>query len=751
MPYATWRQLVNPDDLERLEQNTTAAVLNRAAFDNEWQVKLPPGVAPRWLMARAQPILDDAGRLVSYHGIVIDISKRWQAEEALRLGVTELAQARASAEAANLAKSAFLATMSHELRTPLNAVVGLAALLVDSRLGPRQRDYADKIQLSTQALRVLIDDILDFSKIEAGKLQLEHAPFSLSSILLTTATITGLDLSHKPIEILFDISPGIPDALIGDALHLQQILLNLIGNALKFTETGAIVVSLRSLAQDAACVTVQFTVRDTGIGIPSGQLGHIFDSFTQADTDTSRLYGGSGLGLAICTRLISLMGGEIGVESVLGQGSEFRFSVTLALGDSTPQAPLEEHLLALNILIVDDQSLSREILTQTCLGLGWRATALDCAAAGLIELQRSAAAGCGYDLMLLDWHMPGMDGIEMLRQAYVTTGIALPLVILMAPISELEQAASAANDLHLDGIAAKPLTPASVLNAVTQAYAGDFNVSTPLSKIDRRLAGMRLLVVEDNALNQEVIEQILIRAGASVVLASNGLAAVQALRSPSVHFDAVLMDIQMPVMDGHAATRIIRQELGLVDLPIIALTAFARPEDREKSRLAGMVGHLVKPIDIDDLLDLLDRLDAERQGLTGRPAVRPGQATPAQSEIQLPGLDVASALQSFGGDLTMYRELLRKFMQHHGGDVGEARRLLNAGDTQGAIALVHDLAGIAGLLGAMVLARLAAAVDEAFMDGNAQHMRELPRLFDELQEAMQTIQSAVDQLEALPP
>jgi two-component system sensor histidine kinase/response regulator len=710
-----------------------------------------------WVSINAVPIFDH-GDLSPSSAVLSfsDITERKLAEgellqhrqhlEQLVLSRTaELAKAKEDAEAANLAKGTFLATMSHELRTPLNAVVGLAKLLSDSPLGRRQRDYADNIQLSAQALRVLIDDILDFSKIEAGALRLEQAEFSLNAILQTTAAVVGVGLCNKPIEALFDVPPDIPDALIGDALRLQQILLNLTSNAVKFTETGVIVVSVRCLAREAAQVTLQFAVRDSGIGIPSEQLGAIFESFTQADTSISRMYGGSGLGLAIGTRLVNLMGGQIGVDSEWGQGSEFRFSVTLALANSESPAASQEIPSGLSILIIDDHPLARDILTQTCVGFGWQVTALDSGAAGLAELQRSAAEACDYDLMMLDWRMPGMDGIEMLRQAYATPGIGLPLVVLMASIFELEQAVAASDDLYLDGIAVKPMTPASLYEVITRAYSGEFigNLSL-MGKTDRRLAGMRLLVAEDNELNQEVIEQILIRAGAEVVIAANGLAAVAALRLPGARFDAVLMDVQMPVMDGYTATRIIREDLGLIDLPIIAVTASARPEDREKARLAGMVGHIVKPLNVEDLLDLVAK---ERQGSANQSALRP-DPVPQTTEpvIHLAGLDVAAALKNFGGDAKRYGEILRKFVVCHGGDVDEARRLFSAADAKGAISLLHGLSGMASILRATELARLTVAAEGALLDGYTQG---LPGLFDELQDAVRTLEVSIDQIEAM--
>jgi PAS domain S-box-containing protein len=709
-----------------------------------------------WNELTISPAVNEQGQLTHFIGIIRDITERklsmdeigqhrQHLEQLVRSRTEELAHARDVAESATQAKSIFLATMSHELRTPLNAVVGLAGLLADSPLNRRQRDYADKVLLSARALRAIIDDILDFSKIEAGALQLEHAPFSLNALVRALATVVGISLQNKPIEALFDVQPDIPDMLIGDTLRLQQVILNLTSNAIKFTDAGTVVVSLRCIARDAERVTLQFAVRDTGIGLASEQLEFIFDEFVQADTSTNRLYGGTGLGLAISARLAHLMGGQIDVDSAEGHGSEFRFCVPVTLGRGESEPLLPQQLCGLSILIVEDHPLARELLIQTCAGFGWQATAVEGGAAGLEALRRSVQTDRSYDLLLLDWHMPGMNGLEMLRQAFATPELELPLVILMASIFELEQAVTASDGLQLDGIAAKPLTPSTLLEAVSRAYSGEYtSILPPEDKTDLRLAGMRLLVAEDNALNQEVVAEILIRAGAEVVIADNGLAAVGALRKPGARFDAVLMDIQMPIMDGYAATHIIREELGLVDLPIIAVTAFARPQDRDETRRAGMAGHLVKPLDVEDLLNILDK---NRLSAPGRfkvtAATIPESPAPA---ITVAGLDVAAALKAFGGNQEMYLNLLRKFLLQHGRDTEEARRLFDVDDTQGAERILHGLSGIASILQATELARLTAVASNAALLGQADVM---VSLFGELQAAMQTLRESVNRIETL--
>jgi signal transduction histidine kinase/DNA-binding response OmpR family regulator len=534
----------------------------------------------------------------------------------------DLTRKKEEAEVANRAKDDFISNLSHELRTPLNAVLGLTRLLEESPLNQRQHDYLEKIQLSGKVLRTLIDDILDFSKIKANELKLDPVPFSLDVLLTTLTSVLGVGIGHKPIEPLLDVAPDVPDAWVGDGLRLQQILLNFISNAVKFTPHGDIALSVQRLADselmDPTQVRLQFSVRDTGIGMSDETRQLIFNGFTQADASISRLYGGTGLGLTISARLAALMGGQIEVSSRLGQGSEFRLTVPLALGPKAVRPRPTWTNADVRVLLVGSHALARSQVTQMAQRLGWQVNAFDGGAAGLRALQRSVIEGQPYDLLLLDWHMPGMSGAEMLRQAQAQDvyGGRCPALVLMAPMVDLEQVVAASAPFSPQATLAKPLMPRSLLDALTSRTVGRFATSREagpkLPKNVPRLQQLRLLVAEDNALNQEVIEYLLTQAGAEVVLAADGQAAVAALQVPGARFDAVLMDIQMPVMDGYAATRQIREVLGLQDLPIIAMTAHARPQDHEKSRLAGMVGHLVKPLHVEDLLNILVRNAGQR-------------------------------------------------------------------------------------------------------------------------------------------
>ena len=532
----------------------------------------------------------------------------------------ELLEAKNEAIKANLTKSDFLSNMSHELRTPLNAMIGLSGLLAQSPLNSRQLDYVEKIQLSANNLRTLINDILDLSKIEANKLHVENAPFSLHDLLNNTAAILGVSLNHKSIEPVLDVPANIPDQLFGDAFRLQQILLNILNNAVKFTEMGEIVLSVRYLPEPNALNpsqgTLQFCVRDTGIGMTEETQKLIFDSFTQANESTSRLYGGTGLGLAISKRLVTLMQGRLEVQSEVGVGSEFHLAIPVSLGlaghGTIGSETGRDSPCGLNILIVDDHPLARDLLAQSCRQLGWQTQAVSSASAALQTLMNCDGQGHGYDLVLLDWHMPEMDGLALLREVCKSPELDLPPVLLMVPTAEFEQAVIASAEFNINGIISKPQTPSSLLRAVAQALTPIAEVVVTPQASKKHLAGMHLLVAEDNPLNREVIEEILLNVGAQVTLVGNGQLAVDALQTVGVHFDAVLMDVQMPVMDGYAATKVIRSTLGLLDLPILALTAHARPEDRETTRRAGMSGHLVKPLDVKELLDAVAKVVAER-------------------------------------------------------------------------------------------------------------------------------------------
>ena len=661
-----------------------------------------------------------------------------------------LLQEKLEANAANNAKSDFLSNMSHELRTPLNAVLGLTSLMAQTPLSRRQLDYAEKIQMSANTLRTLIDDILDLSKIEANELHMENAPFSLHDLLANTASVLGVSVGGKPIEPVLDVALDVPDKWIGDALRVQQILLNLISNAVKFTQTGEIVLAVRYRTEpntgNAWSDTLEFSVRDTGIGMTAETQRLIFNSFTQANESTSRLYGGTGLGLAISSRLAILMRGQLEVQSLEGQGTSFYLKLPLELDKLAAVGGRGQGLpphtpSGLNVLIVDDHALVRSGLVQTCQQVGWPAVAVDSGHAGLQMLLNRAAQGHVFDVLLLDWHMPEMDGLAMLREVYILPDVALPPVVLMVATAEIEQAVRASAEFNIDGIIAKPMTPSSLIRSIVKATMADSQALELRPQENRQLlAGLQLLVAEDNELNREVIEQTLAHAGAQVTLVGNGQLALDALKNGGVPFDAVLMDIQMPVMDGYTATRHIRETLGLIDLPIIALTAHARPQDREKSRQSGMSGHLVKPLNVSALLDVVVKAVHMRST-----AHQSHTMTNQQGAVILPGLDLGEALKVFGGDHAAYIRLLSKFKVQHGHDVLEAQRHFSAGRTTLAIQLLHGLSGIAGLLQFSALSTSSSVLESVLVDDQTNNVLVL---FEELQLAMATVMASIERVEA---
>ncbi|MFN3303595.1 MAG: response regulator, partial [Roseateles sp.] len=516
------------------------------------------------------------------------------------LDLTPQAQARLAAERASLAKTRFLANMSHEIRTPMNAVLGMLRLLQKTPLDAHQRDYAAKSEGAARGLLGLLNDILDFSKIEAGHLALDPHPMRLEELLRDLAVILAAQVDRRDIELLFDLDPALPRVLIADALRLQQVLVNLAGNAIKFTAAGEVVLGIRCVAQTERQVTLAFSVRDTGIGIAPEQVERIFAGFTQAEASTARRFGGTGLGLAISRRLVRLMGGDIHVDSTPGRGSCFGFTLAFALPEETPAAPPPQPLQA---LVVDDHAEARRITGALAASLGWQAR-LAASGAEALQLAEQGAP----DVILLDWVMPGLDGWQTAVRLRQRLGPE-PL-ILMVTHHDRDRLAqrSAAEQALLDGFLVKPVTATQLGQAVAAARQQRHGEGPAHEPAPQRLAGLRLLVVEDNAASQQITRELLALEGADVTLAGDGQQALTLLAQARgrVGFDAVLMDVQMPVMDGTTAARLIRRQLGLT-LPIIAMTAGAMAAERQASLDAGMDEHIVKPFDPDSVVAVLQR------------------------------------------------------------------------------------------------------------------------------------------------
>lgn len=548
------------------------------------------------------------GRVFCYR----DVSERIRQEQLLK-------EAGLKAEQAMKSKSQFLANMSHEIRTPMNAILGMLKLVQDTDLSSRQLDYINKADGAAQSLLGLINDILDFSKIDAGKLELDSQPFEVDHLLRDLAVILSSSLGKKPVDVLFDLDPATPPFLIGDSLRLRQILINLSGNAIKFTEQGEVVLQIKVLGQSAKDTTLRFSVCDSGIGIAPEAQQHIFEDFSQAEASTTRRFGGTGLGLSICTRLVAMMGGELKVQSVLGQGSTFYFDLSLANTAFVNPKPLQAArplLKPLNVLIVDDNATARRLLGSMAQSLGWLVdTASHPQEALAMAEARLASAQNPYELILMDWEIPEADGWAVMTQMYQRFApTKLPVMIrLCTHDQELLEQHRAADHTDLHGCLVKPMTASMMYDVVMNARVARGLASTPQKTVPKpeagQLSGMRVLVVEDNMINRQVAQELLMGQGAIVELAENGLLGVvavkQASQNTSTAFDAVLMDMQMPVMDGCAATRVIRDELGLPRLPIIAMTANAMASDRAACLKAGMNDHIGKPFDLQHLVKVL--------------------------------------------------------------------------------------------------------------------------------------------------
>ncbi|GAB3252150.1 PAS domain S-box protein [Chitinimonas naiadis] len=631
---------------------------------------------------------------------VLDVSER-------RRHQTALEEAKSVAEAASRSKSEFVANMSHEIRTPMNAILGMVQLLQQTEMTYRQADYVDKTDSAARALLGILDDILDFSKIEAGKLVLDSHGFDVDKMMRSIGIILSANVGKKDIEILFDIDARIPRMLRGDALRLQQILINLGGNAIKFTERGEIVLAIRLLSQDNDVLTLHFSVRDTGIGIAPEHSSHIFEGFSQAEASTTRRFGGTGLGLAISQRLVSMMGGQLSLDSTLGVGSTFYFTLPLQLSDEPPPTDDRDSasLRDIRVLIVDDNASARDVIASIVLSLGWQPTLVNSGAEALRLLQDHPSVE-PFEIIFIDWRMPDMDGWETSLRIRQMARNGVPPLIVMVTVQGKEMLAQrmAEEQALLDGFLVKPITASMLFDAVIDAKASHGKLPPPPRKkaiSQQRLLGMHLLVVEDNLTNQQVARELLSNEGAQVAVASGGQAGIDAIRNAVFPFDGVLMDIQMPDMDGYAATRFIREELGLQKLPIIAMTANAMASDREACLAAGMNEHVGKPFDINQLVEVILR----HAQLPEQAPVRPETSMESYAESVLlqasqGGLNVKVALDRFGGHLHIYRNALRNYLAEADMLTMQLDQHVTINQIDDVCRTLHSLKGLTATIGA---------------------------------------------------
>jgi len=707
-------------------------------------------------MSSSALLKDSSGKVLGGFEIFRDLTAEVEAEKRLQNAYLREEKAKQAAEAATIAKSEFLANMSHEIRTPMNGVIAAAELALSEKMPPKAEHYLKIIQSSAYSMLGIINDILDFSKIEADKLDLETHPFLLDKVIDRITDVFMTEAAGKRIELLVDIDLEAPNALIGDPLRLQQILKNLVSNAVKFTKIGGIIlVGVKESEKSADKTTLTFFVKDTGIGIAPKYLSRLFKPFSQVDTSSTREYEGTGLGLSICKRLVEMMGGRIWVESELGKGSTFSFTVCFSRQSADQKQKLvpPPDIQHLNVLVVDDCADSRLIMQKMLESFGLRVKLVSSGEESLKALEENKTREEPFELVVIDWLMPGLSGIETSKRIRKDLKLTMPIILMTAFGKENE--ILDAEKAGINAFLTKPIHQSTLFNAIMDTFGKkrlkieekEKHITTRASIYKNFLRGIRILVAEDNPTNQEIALAILEGAGIVVQIVNNGKKAVEALQRS--RFDAVLMDIQMPEMDGYEATKIIRKDSKFKSLPIIAMTAHAMKGDEEKCLEAGMDGYVSKPISQDRLFHTIWKsMEHEKKVPYYKEPEAPKDRdiTVAQTEDlpeRLPGINIQDALSALNIEKAVFKHILIGFLKNNKESANKIRDAFDKKDWELLVQLAHSLKGSAGSVGADKLYKAAQELETAGKEG-APTSPLLDRVETALNQVLESLQMLAD-------